>query len=62
MNTQYLTPQEVSGRYKGQISIRTLANWRSSGDGPAFTKIGGRVLYPLEKVMEWEAKRTKVVK
>ncbi len=58
--THYLTPEDISKRYKGTISPRTLANWRSSGEGPAFTKIGGRVLYPLDKVMEWEEKRTKV--
>jgi hypothetical protein len=59
MNTQYLTPKELSDRYKGQISERTLANWRSSGEGPRFTKIGGRVLYPVHSVEEWERKRTK---
>lgn len=59
MTAQYLTPKELSDRYKGQISQRTLANWRSSGEGPKFTKIGGRVLYPIQSVEEWERKRTK---
>lgn len=56
---EYLTPKEVSQRYKGKISERTLANWRSSGDGPAFTKVGGRVLYSVEAIEAWERKRTK---
>lgn len=56
---QFLTPKEVSVRYKGKITERTLANWRSSGEGPRFTKIGGRVLYSLEAVIEWEKRRTK---
>lgn len=56
---EYLSPDEVSARYNGRISVRTLANWRSSGtSGPPFTKIGGRILYPKAKLLEWEQKRT----
>lgn len=55
----YLTPAEVSQRYGGKISTRTLSNWRSSGNGSLpFIKVGGRVMYPLSKVIEWEEKRT----
>lgn len=61
MPEQYLTPKELSDRYKGKISERTLANWRSSGDGPGFTKIGGRVLYALRSVETWEQKRQRGV-
>lgn len=53
-----LTPEEVAARYKGKLSVRTLANWRTSGGGPDFTKVGGRVMYPLSAVREWEQKRT----
>ena len=55
---QYLTPSELVERYKRTITIRTLANWRSIGDGPQYTKIGGRVLYSLDGVISWEAART----
>jgi hypothetical protein len=55
---KYLTPAEVAARYAGQISIRTLSNWRWSGAGPRFTKIGGRILYDLQQLIEWEEKRT----
>lgn len=55
---QYLTPAELVARYKKTITIRTLANWRSTGEGPAYTKIGGRVLYPVEAVISWERQRT----
>jgi len=55
----YLTPAEVSQRYGGKISTRTLSNWRSSGNGNLpFVKIGGKVFYPLTKIMEWEKTRT----
>lgn len=59
---QYLTPAELIDRYKKTITIRTLANWRSIGEGPKYTKIGGRVLYPLDGVTSWEASRTLGVK
>lgn len=55
---QYLTPAELVDRYKRTITIRTLANWRSTGDGPKYTKIGGRVLYPMTAVISWEESRT----
>ena len=58
----YLTPAELVTRYKNAITLRTLANWRCSGDGPSYTKIGGRVLYPAEAVTKWEAGRTLGVK
>lgn len=59
MGMIYLTPKEVSERYRGTISTRTLANWRSIGDGPRFTKVGGRVLYALTAIEEWEKRRTR---
>jgi hypothetical protein len=59
MSKQYLTPEELSARYGGRISVRTLSNWRSgAGCGPKFCRIGGRVLYPLNEVENWEDKRT----
>lgn len=54
-----LTPQDLCERYKGKISLRTLANWRSEGSGPSFTKIGGRVFYALDAVLRWEKDRTR---
>lgn len=57
MRDGYLTPQELCDRYKEQISLRTLANWRCSGEGPPYMKIGGRVLYRLEDIESWEAGR-----
>lgn len=54
----YLTPTELVQRYRCSITIRTLANWRSTGEGPRYTKIGGRVLYPVDAVKTWEDSRT----
>jgi hypothetical protein len=61
-HSHYLTPAELVNRYKNAITLRTLANWRCSGDGPSYTKIGGRVLYPVEAVTKWETVRTLGVK
>jgi hypothetical protein len=54
----YLTPSDLVNRYKGKVTVRTLANWRSSGISPPFTKLNGRVLYPLDELQAWESKRT----
>lgn len=56
--TSYLTPAQVAARYEGRISVRTLANWRYMGNGPAFSRLGGRVLYPEDKLLEWENRNT----
>lgn len=53
----YLTPTELASRWKDLITLKTLANWRSQGDGPAYTKIGGRVMYRLFDVIKWEDSR-----
>lgn len=54
----YLTPKELESRYEGHVTVNTLANWRSQGKGPPFTKIGGGVLYPMERLIAWENQNT----
>lgn len=56
---KFLTPKELSDRWGGRITTRTLANWRSTqGSGPPYIKIGGAVLYPLDKLADWETRNT----
>lgn len=55
---QFITPRELSERWGGRINVRTLANWRSSGNGPPFVKIGGAVLYRYRDIEAWEDKST----
>jgi excisionase family DNA binding protein len=38
-----------------RLSERTLERWRVSGSGPAFTKLGKRVLYREPDLLEWVA-------
>jgi len=57
---RYLTPREVSLRYGGIISVGTLANWRTAGISPPYIKLGGRIVYEEDALIEWERKRTSV--
>ena len=62
MNTiikTFYTPLEVAARYEGAITVRTLANWRSTGQGPDYVKIGGKVMYPVDTLAIWEESRTR---
>ena len=53
---KFLTPEEVSERYRGGISVGTLRNWRAMRIGPTFVKIGKTVLYPVVELDEWDQK------
>lgn len=55
---KFLTPAELSARWGGRITVRTLANWRSQGAGPPFTKVGGSILYPVDRLLDWEGRNT----
>lgn len=53
-----LDPAQVSARYNGRISVRTLANWRTQGKGPKFIRRGGKIFYPLKYLEEWDESNT----
>lgn len=57
MSDALLTPNELAARYQGQISIKTFANWRSTGRGPNYMKVGARVFYPMSAIDVWEQSR-----
>lgn len=48
---QYLTPADLSERL--QISLSTLATWRSQGKGPKFYRTGGLIRYHPGEVAAW---------
>ncbi|WP_258599234.1 helix-turn-helix domain-containing protein [Mesorhizobium sp. AR07] len=50
----YLTPEEVIARYRGQLSEGTLRNWRYMRIGPSFLKIGKAILYPSSELDRWD--------
>lgn len=53
-SVKYLTPEEVAERYRREISLGTLRNWRSMRVGPSFVKIGKAVLYPIAELDAWD--------
>jgi hypothetical protein len=42
-----------------RLSPRTLERWRWEGIGPHYVKIGGRVVYNLDDVEEYELARVR---
>lgn len=48
-----LTPEELSAAIR--IPVKTLAQWRWKGTGPAFYHAGRYVRYRLSDVTEWRA-------
>jgi hypothetical protein len=55
-DTKFLTAEEVSERYRGEITVGTLRNWRAMRVGPPFVKIGKAVLYPILELDDWDKK------
>jgi Helix-turn-helix domain len=51
-DTKFLTAEEVSARYRGEVG--TLRNWRAMRIGPAYVKIGKAVLYPVDELDAWD--------
>lgn len=52
MKTTCLNQKELAERWT--ISHRTLERWRWAGEGPAYMKIGGRVVYRIADIEAFE--------
>lgn len=44
-----LTPKDAAEILK--VSVGTLANWRCTGDGPQYSKVGRSVRYSKEDIL-----------
>jgi hypothetical protein len=53
-DNKFLMPEEVSERYRGEITVGTLRNWRAMRIGPPYLKIGKAVLYPSDLLDQWD--------
>lgn len=54
--------QEISKFTGGAISPRTMANYDCRGEGPEGRDLlNGKVVYPLDKLIEWLKRRVKKV-
>ena len=52
MKPTCLNQKELAERWT--ISHRTLERWRWAGEGPAYMKIGGRVVYGIADIEAFE--------
>lgn len=52
MDTVHLLPEQLAERLHS--SYHTLARWRVRGTGPAYIKLGRKVLYAMKDVLAWE--------
>jgi hypothetical protein len=52
--TIHLIPSALAERWS--VSVGHLANLRSAGTGPAYLKLGGRILYRLADVEDYETR------
>lgn len=55
MDNERLTNREVANILG--VHPATLVRWRMEGKGPAFVKVGTKVVYPKGEVAEWLASR-----
>jgi hypothetical protein len=55
MSTSYLNQKQLAARWG--LSPRTFEGWRWRGVGPAWLKLGGRVVYRLEDILKYETER-----
>jgi predicted site-specific integrase-resolvase len=53
--TTHLNAEHLARRWA--LSPRTLERWRGSGRGPKFLKLGGRIVYRLDDIYEYEEER-----
>jgi hypothetical protein len=51
----HLNQHQLARRWA--MSARTLERWRWLGLGPRFLKLGGRVVYRLEDITDFEKQR-----
>ncbi|MBK5960261.1 hypothetical protein CCR97_18940 [Rhodoplanes elegans] len=52
MSTSDLLPPAEAAAYTRR-SVNTLAGWRSTGAGPTFCKLGGRIYYRRTDLDAW---------
>lgn len=48
----FFTQAELARRWR--VSVRTLDRRRAAGTGPAWLRLNGRILYPIEDVLAYE--------
>lgn len=54
----FLTAAELVERWDGLVTVNTLAQWRSEKKGPPYKKVGGKVVYQVEEIKQYERSGT----
>ncbi len=57
MDNPFINQDELADRW--HLSPRTLERWRWEKIGPSYLKVGGRVLYRLSDIEQFELENTK---
>ncbi|HUX78546.1 MAG TPA: DNA-binding protein [Alphaproteobacteria bacterium] len=52
-----ITPSTLASRWK--MTCGTLSQWRWNGYGPPYHKMGKKILYDLEEIEQFEAKKVR---
>ena len=50
----------AAGEHLGGISTSTLAKWRLTGFGPAYSKAGRNIIYHVQNLDAWAASRRRL--
>ena len=58
-NAKWLRPP-AAGKYLGGVSTSTLAKWRLSGTGPAYSKAGRLVVYDIQSLDKFLTSRCRL--
>lgn len=54
INEEFLTTTDLYNRWQGKVKMGTIIQWRYLKRGPAYRKIGSKVIYMLEDVVKFE--------
>jgi hypothetical protein len=54
----YLSEKRLARRWG--LSHRTLERWRHDAHGPAYLKVGGRIIYRIEDIESYEAAQRRI--
>lgn len=57
MNKDLITPDMLANRWN--ITIATLSQWRWSGRGPRYLKLGRKVMYRLQDIENFEEQKVR---
>ena len=55
MDPNLLEPTVIARRWG--VTLHTLSQWRWKGGGPAFIKVGRKVYYPKEDIIDFEVQK-----